>query len=157
MPTENESDMNASSKPRVFRMKNFDLILAAAVMAAVLVFIVRNSPGGADRSSRALTKAGISNAARAGFSYETSEGLRYYRAMEYDRAEAAFRKSIAYSSSDAVGYNNLGTALNDEKKWDEAIVVLRRALELNPNFGLARNNLAWAESHKAQDASGGKK
>jgi len=141
MPTENE---------------RFDFILATAVMVAVLVFIARNGPARADQSNQAFAKAGITNAALASFSYETSEGLRYYRAKEYDKAEAAFRKSIVYSPSDAVGYNNLGTVLNDEKKWDDAIGVLRRALELNPGLDLARNNLGWAESHKAQETKAGK-
>jgi tetratricopeptide (TPR) repeat protein len=156
MPTENDSELDASSKSGVFHSKRFDLILSAAVMAAVLVFIARNGRGRADQSNQAFTKAGTTNAALASFAYETSEGLRYYRAKEYDKSEAAFRKSIAYSPSDAVGYNNLGTALNDEKKWDEAIIVLRRALELNPDLDLARNNLAWAESHKAQETKTGK-
>jgi tetratricopeptide (TPR) repeat protein len=154
MATESESEADATPKPRLPGTRRFELILTALVMVAVLVFIVWNSPGKARRSSDALAKAGIRNAALAAFSYETSEGLRYYKAKEYSRAEAAFRKSIAYSPSDPVGYNNLGTALNDQEKWDEAIVVLRRALELNPDLGLARNNLAWAETHKAQETSG---
>jgi tetratricopeptide (TPR) repeat protein len=156
MATENESDPAATSKPFSRGGKRFDLILAVAVMAAVLVFIAWNLPGKAGRSAQALTQAGITDAALAGFSYETNEGLQYYRAKEYDRAEKAFRKSIEYSPNNPVGYNNLGTALNDEKKWDEAIIALRRALELNPDLTLARNNLAWAESHKAQENKGGK-
>ncbi len=156
MRAENESDLAATSKPRVLRAKRVDLILAAALMAAVLVFSVRHSPGRADISHRALTKAGIKNAGLAGFNYETTEGFRYYKAKEYAKAEQAFRKSIAYSPNDAVGYNNLGSVLNDQQKWDEAIRVLRRALELDPDFALARNNLAWAETQNVSAPSGRK-
>jgi tetratricopeptide (TPR) repeat protein len=154
MRAENESNLAATSKPRALRAKRVDLILAAALMAAVLVFSVRHSPGKADISHRALTKAGIKNAGLAGFNYETTEGFRYYKAKEYAKAEQAFRKSIAYSPDDAVGYNNLGNVLNDQRKWDEATRFLRRALELDPDFALAKNNLAWVEAHKASAANG---
>ena len=156
MRAENESDLAATSKPRVLRAKRVDLILAAALMAVVLIFTLRHSPGGADRSHRALTKAGIRNARLAGFNYETTEGFRYYKSKEYAKAEQAFRKSIAYSPDDSVGYNNLGSVLNDQQKWDEAVLVLRRALELGPDFVLARNNLGWAESHKVSGTNGRK-
>ena len=156
MPIENQSDLDDGDRGRELGRKNFDLIIAAAVTVAVLIFIAGSWPASSERSGQASAIAGMKNAALAGFNYETSEGLRYYKAKDYARAEEAFRKSIEYSPDDAVGYNNLGSVLNDQQKWDEAIRVLRRALELDYNLALARNNLAWAESHKAQENAAGK-
>ena len=33
-------------------------------------------------------------------------------------------------------------------QWDQAIEAAKQALKLNPDFQLAKNNLAWAESQK---------
>ena len=38
-------------------------------------------------------------------------------------------------------YNNLGIALNDQKKYDEAIINYKKAIELDPNKSLYYNNL----------------
>ena len=38
-------------------------------------------------------------------------------------------------------FNNLGNALKGAQKRDEAIAAFRRALELDPQFALARNAL----------------
>ena len=75
---------------------------------------------------------------------------------DFETTERAFRKSIQYSPKDPLGYNNLGSVLNEEKRWDEAVTVLARALDLNPELAIARNNLAWAQSRKAMEGKVGK-
>ena len=40
--------------------------------------------------------------------------------------------------------NNLGNALSEQGKLDEAIACYRRAIELDPKFALAHNNLGVA-------------
>jgi tetratricopeptide (TPR) repeat protein len=131
-----------------------DAVLVAAIIITVLAFIGRTWLANVRSSNQVAAMAGTRNAASEGFKYETNEGLRYYQTKEYAKAENAFRKSIQYSPGDALGYNNLGSVLNNQKKWDEAIRVLSRAVELNPALQIARNNLAWAQSHKVLDARG---
>jgi protein O-GlcNAc transferase len=41
----------------------------------------------------------------------------------------------------AEAHNNLGNALNDQGKLDEAVACYRRALELKPDYAEAHNNL----------------
>jgi superkiller protein 3 len=76
-------------------------------------------------------------------------GMASYSASDFTKAEAEFRKAAQSDPNSALAYNDLGAALNSQKRWDEAIAVLRRALELNPALELAKNNLAYAYSQKA--------
>jgi len=41
-------------------------------------------------------------------------------------------------------------AYTAEGRWDEAVAACDRALELKPDFELARNNRAWATRSKAE-------
>jgi WD40 repeat protein/Tfp pilus assembly protein PilF len=48
----------------------------------------------------------------------------------------------------ARAYNNLGLALCDQGKLDDAIVAFRKAIELDPNYAMAYSNLALILSHR---------
>ena len=54
----------------------------------------------------------------------------------------------------AEAYNNIAAAYASLGKWDQAIAAAEAALRLKPDFQLARNNLAWAQSQKAKAAAG---
>ena len=56
-------------------------------------------------------------------------------------AETAFRKSIANDPSYFAGYTNLGNALLDLDKFDEALEVHNTAAKLNPSLAETQNNL----------------
>ncbi len=45
---------------------------------------------------------------------------------------------------DAEAHNNLGNALTDQGKLDEAVAAYRKALELKPDYAEAHNNLGLA-------------
>ena len=45
-------------------------------------------------------------------------------------------------------YNNIAADYEDLHQWDLAIEAAKQALKLRPDFQLAKNNLAWAESQK---------
>jgi serine/threonine-protein kinase len=65
----------------------------------------------------------------------------------YDRPEEAARflsAAVAIRPRSTVAHNNLGNALHDQGKLDEAIAEYRAALRLNPNYTEAHNNLGVA-------------
>lgn len=45
-----------------------------------------------------------------------------------------------------IAYNNLGHALLSEKRYEEAVKIFKRAVEVNPNYSKAQNNLGNALS-----------
>ena len=53
-------------------------------------------------------------------------------------------KSLQIKPNNAVVLNNLCAAYNDLGKWQDAIQACSKALELEPDFKLAKNNLKWA-------------
>ncbi|HYN83449.1 MAG TPA: tetratricopeptide repeat protein [Gemmatimonadaceae bacterium] len=160
MPIEPDRQQSEANTPAAKPWwQRADVIIAGLIVLAVLVYIGRgrdNNPQTSNTpepvpAAATPTAPPLSKEAQAAFTQATNEGLNYYyKTKEYDKAEQSFRKSIEIAPDNAVGYNNLGSALNDQKKWDEAIIVLSRAVELDPNFATARNNLAWARAQKAK-------
>lgn len=62
-------------------------------------------------------------------------------------AVETYRSALAVLPADrksAGGYNNLGWALQGLGRLDEAIDAYQRAIELDPELSVARNNLAAA-------------
>ena len=57
-------------------------------------------------------------------------------------AEQAFREATTRDADNAQYAYNLGLALAKQNKRNEAAVAFRRALELDPRFGAARQRLA---------------
>ncbi|OKH44640.1 hypothetical protein NIES2130_37820 [Scytonema sp. HK-05] len=67
---------------------------------------------------------------------------------------AAYNKAIQLNPNDATAYNNLGNALREQNKLDEAIAAYNKAIQLNPNDATAYNNLgnALREQNKLDEA-----
>jgi tetratricopeptide (TPR) repeat protein len=84
------------------------------------------------------------------YKYFTAVGLQYYQSQEFYKAEVAFRKALEYRPDEALAYNNLGGALNGQRKWDEAIPTLEKALSLDPTLAIAKNNLDYAKAEKSK-------
>ncbi len=67
-----------------------------------------------------------------------------------DAAEQA-RITIQYFPQHVMAYNNLGYALTRMGKYDEAIVALKKALEIDPTLEKARVNLALVYQSTGQN------
>ncbi len=72
-------------------------------------------------------------------------GIVFRRAKKYDLAEKVFKEAIAKSPDDEYLYFNLGRVYIDEKRWQDAIEVAKKALKINPSFKEAKKMLKYAE------------
>ncbi len=77
-------------------------------------------------------------------------GVSAYGSSNFAVAESEFRKAIQLNPNSALAYNDLGAVLNSYGRWDDAIVALQKAAELDPALDLAKNNLVYSISQKAR-------
>lgn len=118
----------------------------------------------ADTSVRLLPDAAESHAVRgkvlAGLKRPREAEAAYGKALELDpddadlhrdlgdlflksdpaKAEACYRRSLAIDASDAVTLNNLGAALNRQKRPDEAALAFKSAILADPTLQVAKQN-----------------
>jgi len=120
----------------------------AYMLVAVIVYRAWWSTLAAGASAAAANEARAET--RIKYHHYTWVGMQYYEKRDFRRAEAAFRKSIQYEPDRPLAYNNLGSALNAQARWGEAIVVLEHALSLDSNLAVTRNNLAWAREESTK-------
>ena len=67
-----------------------------------------------------------------------------------DHAIVEFLRADQIDPRNAVVQNNLCVANTLLRRYDDAIGMCRAALNLEPDFQLAKNNLAWALSERAK-------
>ena len=72
--------------------------------------------------------------------------LQYYQSGDYQGCVDAAKKAVEMKPTLAAGYNNIGSAYNVMKKYAEAKEALLKALALDPNSQLYKNNLAVSEA-----------
>jgi tetratricopeptide (TPR) repeat protein len=76
-------------------------------------------------------------------------GLKLMEANQWDEAGQAFQAPIAMGDCLSQPWGNLGICLMMQERYDEAEAALKRALEIDPKYTLAKNNLALlAESRR---------
>lgn len=64
-------------------------------------------------------------------------------AAELLKMRAAAEKAIELDPLLAEAHSALGVAFARNGQWDQAELSLRRAIQINPNLSIARDNLAW--------------
>jgi len=72
------------------------------------------------------------------------QGILLDELAQYPQAEAAHRKAIAASEPRSYLHNNLGQNLVLQNRLEEAAAEFRRAVALDPQSDIARNNLGIA-------------
>ena len=72
--------------------------------------------------------------------------LQYYNAGDYQGCIDAAKKSLELKPDYAAAYNTIGSAYNVMKKYKEAKEAMLKALAIDPNSQLYKNNLAVSEA-----------
>ena len=75
-------------------------------------------------------------------------GLRALAQKNPARALEIFHQMERVTPGDASVHNNICVALNDLGRYTEAVASCKDALDLDPDYALAQNNLAWARSQR---------
>ena len=71
----------------------------------------------------------------------SSLGDIYFDLEEYDKALENYAKSIELDKSDAYVFNKFATALWQKDYTEEAIIAYKNAIDTNPDYAPAYNNL----------------
>lgn len=79
-----------------------------------------------------------------------NESLAAFRAGQFQQCVDLAKKATELTPDYAAAWNNVGSCSNSLEKWDDGIQALLKALQLKPDFQLAKNNLAWAHENKAK-------
>jgi tetratricopeptide (TPR) repeat protein len=69
---------------------------------------------------------------------------KLYSLNRYDDAIDLCLKIIQIDSINKLAYNNLCACYNQKKQWLNAKTACEKALKIDPNFQIAKNNLNWA-------------
>ena len=78
-----------------------------------------------------------------------TEGLQQYDLGKYEKSIALNIQVLRIKPDNAEAYNTICAAYNQMRKWPDAIKACTKAIDLNPDYNLAKNNLAWARKHAA--------
>lgn len=69
------------------------------------------------------------------------QGLKYMDERKWQEAEDAFRKTVAIADVLPQPWANIAGTLILRERYDEAEIALKRALEIDPDYELAKHNL----------------
>lgn len=79
--------------------------------------------------------------------------LAYYKVKNWEESINAARRALQFNPKGIGAYNNIGTALIHLGRYDEAIQNFDKALEIEPNYQLAKNNYNWAMQMKNENTN----
>jgi superkiller protein 3 len=80
-------------------------------------------------------------------SYHFFRGEGYLDERKYEKGLEEFYKAAEISSFSKEVLNNLGSACAEKKLYDEAIAFFKQALEIDPEYEMARKNLDKIHKH----------
>lgn len=101
-----------------------------------------------------LAQAEAALKATPSFENHISLGLEYANRSMRDKALEMYVKAKDMNPNSPLAWNNICAELNAQGRHGEAIVHCRKSVELDGNFQLARNNLAWTENKLKESKDG---
>lgn len=81
------------------------------------------------------------------------QSLAFYRAHQYQQCVNAAMAAVRLKPSSATAWNNIGACYCGLQAWEKAVPALEQAIHFQPDFQLAKNNLAWAQGEIAKAAA----
>jgi tetratricopeptide (TPR) repeat protein len=100
------------------------------------------------------TLAAIAAANQSGVAHDANfylaQGLNELHVGDYDQAIAMWQHVTAIDSRNSLATNDIGIAYMMKKQPWNAIEWFERAIQIDPAFQLAKNNLAWAQQEQAK-------
>ena len=79
-------------------------------------------------------------------------GLNYFKIGNYDKSIEIWNRIFDKEPKSTAALNNIGTAFMMKNQIDDAAALFKKALALEPDNALAKNNLAWAMGEKDKAA-----
>ncbi len=77
-----------------------------------------------------------------------NKALQLIQAKKYQESIELNLKVISINPNNSIALNNIGYAYGNLGQWTKGIEYCSRALKIDPNFHLAKNNLNWMKSKK---------
>ncbi len=75
---------------------------------------------------------------------QLQKALAFLNSGDFSQSIQWYEKVLANDSSNTTALNNMGLAYMRLKKYENAVSCFKKAVELEPSFQLAKNNLNWA-------------
>ncbi|HTA27603.1 MAG TPA: hypothetical protein VK809_07440 [Bacteroidia bacterium] len=94
------------------------------------------------------TEAAILKKPNPSESEYTTLSLLYFNKGEYEKSIDVCQKILLINPNSALAWNNMCAAYNGLKQWDNAIKAGNKALQIKPDFTLAKNNVNFALAQK---------
>lgn len=75
--------------------------------------------------------------------------LAQYRQGQYAQSLESAQRALVFDPKMAEAYNNIGAAYGAMGRWDDAVANEIKALQINPELDIAKNNLAIFQQKRA--------
>lgn len=77
-----------------------------------------------------------------------NQSVEAYQKQNFALVISSCKEITKRNPGNVIAWNNLGAAYNALQKYDDALAAIHKALEINPNFDLALNNLRDVEAKR---------
>lgn len=136
-------------------MKNLSKLSLSLVVIVAMGACARqpgNQPSLMQAQAQSALETARQNAAKSPtFENQINYGLALHNAGKETDAASIFESAILADPKNPVGHNNVCSTRNNLQQWALAIPECEAALKLQPDWALAKNNLAASRAALAED------
>ncbi len=146
---QNSSEENIKSQINpLHKMFILGIIISAFTIPSIMIFLHHNEVNPKIEVSKTSSINSLPNLEKATQNQLTPENVIKLSASYINngmpgKASTILNQYIKKDSSNAIVYNNLGTAQIMLKNYQLGVDACKKAIALDPNFQLAKNNLNW--------------